>query len=98
MLHDGSWDCLHSGCDQRHEGNSRKDCEGVRGAGVKPETRFSYEKSIRELTAERNKLREDLFCYRTAAMAIFDGLTGLKEPISGVSVVWVLSKLRGCFK
>lgn len=63
---------------------------------MKTETKYHYEKRIKELKTELAEANDKIYSYRTSAMEIFDGLA----EVSGDSVSknWLLKRLRRCFK
>jgi hypothetical protein len=67
--------------------------EDGRGGGeeaMTQETRYRYEKRLRELDEEREALRT----YRRIALNIFDATVGLVDEGKGISKEWILSQFR----
>jgi len=60
------------------------------------ETKYQYQKRIKELEDENRKLEVKLYDYRTSVLEIFDGCLDVKEE--AISKNWVLKRLKRCFK
>ena len=59
------------------------------------ETRYSYEKKIKELQEEIRRLSP----YRETCLSIFDGCKDVVDGKgSALNVVWVMERLRWLFK
>lgn len=61
---------------------------------MKKETRYGYEKRIRELSSEINILRE----YRLMANNIFVACTDNLMEGKGISAAWIVRQYKAVFK
>ena len=63
------------------------------------ETRYRYEKRIRELEAKKAELEDKLYLYRTTVLDIYEGCVELVQKGStSLSVGWVLGRIRRCLR
>lgn len=63
------------------------------------ETRWSYQKKIRELERENSKLKDDLYQFRTASSEIYDGVMQVIEQRAlDIPCLWVLKRLKRAWR
>ncbi len=62
------------------------------------ETKYSYQKKIRELEIWSRDLERQLNDYRVTCLEIFDAITDNFGSNKGTSEAWILKRMRRCFK
>lgn len=65
---------------------------------MKAETKYAYEKRIKELESQLRIANSKLFNYRSSAMEIFDGVCEVISKKENISMPWVLQRLKRCFE
>lgn len=62
---------------------------------MKKETKYRYEKRIKELESENLRLLDHLYDYRTACSEIYDGIVqALTKGHTSTSIPWILLRLK----
>ena len=62
------------------------------------ETKYSYQKKIKELEDELRKTTNDRYAYQLSVMEIFDGIVDVVSKGQSINTGWVLAKLKRCLK
>jgi len=65
---------------------------------MKPETKYSYQKRIKELEDRIRILENRNYLYHATAMEIFDGVLEVMKSGSSLSNSWVLGRFKKCFR
>lgn len=62
------------------------------------ETKYSYEKKIKQLNDDLYVANEKLTSYRLAILNIYDGIVDVVSNGKQINTGWVLAKIKGCLK
>lgn len=62
------------------------------------ETKYSYQKRIKELEEKNDELSDKLYNYRTTALEIYDAVAENAGSGDGISKKWILQKFRKCLQ
>lgn len=66
---------------------------------MKQKTRYRYEKRIKELEVQKRDLEERLNDFELTVYNIYDGIIeAVDKKSTGVSIPFLLSKIRRCLK
>lgn len=62
------------------------------------ETKYQFQKRIKELEQDASKLRHELYIYRTCVIEIYDGVCDVMRKNQSISMAWILERAKRCFK
>lgn len=65
---------------------------------MKRETKYQYEKRIKELQSKVDELNEKIYCYKTSALEIYDGVINAVSKNETINRSYILERLKRCFK
>ena len=72
---------------------------GIVGYTMKTETKYAYQKRIKELEVQNKKLSSALYDYRSSCMEIYDGCVEITSKLgNNINISWLLARLRRNFK
>lgn len=62
------------------------------------QTKYSYQKRIKDLESQLASAKNDLYQFRTACLEIYDGLILVLKDNKNISIPWILEKFKRAWR